>query len=251
MLAVPHLHFGQGQEIPADVGPFRLYTPLSQAALELIQQHQGQKRAEDMPLDGGIPLVKDGPGVQERLGGPEKLLHQQQAFVLHRHLRRGQLRVGAQDVLAVKAGLGLDRGLVDAHRALLHFQEPPITAVAHQAFGALAQLILKGLKHGLPVRRVLGGLLGVVADHITPALHPHLLDPEVVRHLLVAAGAAQHQVEGNGDRTANRRARGGWAGECSGGPAGRATEPGAWSRGRGPLAWGLGSGAESSQPRGR
>jgi len=126
--------------------------------------------------------VKSWPGVEERLGGPEKLLHQQQPLILHRHFGRGQIGVNAQDVFAVKAGLVLDRGLIDAHWAPLHLQEQPKTTVAHQAHGALVQLIRERRQHRLPVRRVLGGLLGIVADHVTPPLHPHLLDPEVVRH---------------------------------------------------------------------
>jgi hypothetical protein len=28
-----------------------------------------------MPFDGGIPLMEDGPGVNQRLGGAEELLH--------------------------------------------------------------------------------------------------------------------------------------------------------------------------------
>jgi len=63
---------------------------------------------------------------------------------LDRYLGGGQLRVGAQDVFPIEAGLGLDRGLIDAQRSLLHLQETLKTAVSHQALGALAQLILQG-----------------------------------------------------------------------------------------------------------
>jgi len=37
-----------------------------------------------MPFDGGIPLMEDGPGVNQRLGGAEELLHQVQALILLR-----------------------------------------------------------------------------------------------------------------------------------------------------------------------
>jgi PAS domain S-box-containing protein len=37
---VPHLYFGQSQEIPTDVGPFRLSPPLGQAPLELVRKRR-------------------------------------------------------------------------------------------------------------------------------------------------------------------------------------------------------------------
>jgi hypothetical protein len=44
VVTIPDFHFGQGQEIPADVGQFRLYTSLGQPALQL-QDHR-QERSE-------------------------------------------------------------------------------------------------------------------------------------------------------------------------------------------------------------
>jgi hypothetical protein len=125
LVTIPDFHFGQGQEIPAHVGPLKVPTSVSQPPLQLNQQDQGQKRAKHLAAYGGIPLVEDGPGVHHGLGGPEELLHQQQALVLHRHFGCGQLGVGAQDIFPVNAGLGLHLGLIEAHRLLIDLQEPP------------------------------------------------------------------------------------------------------------------------------
>jgi hypothetical protein len=143
-------------------------------------------------FDGGVPLIEDGPGVHQRFGGPEKLLHQQQSLVLNRDLGGRQVGVGAQDIFPVESGRSF--GLIEAHSVFSDLQEPPETLVVYQALGALVQLVFQRRDSSLPVGRVLGHLLGVVADYVTLPLNPDLLDPEVVRHLPIAAGAAQHKV---------------------------------------------------------
>ncbi len=92
LVTIPDFHFGQGQEIPAHAGPLKVPTSVSQPPLQLIKQDQGQKPAKHMTAYGGIPLVEDGPGVHHGLGGPEELLHQQQALVLHRPCGRTALQ---------------------------------------------------------------------------------------------------------------------------------------------------------------
>jgi len=64
-----HFDFHQGGKVPTDVGPLQLPTAPGQAALQFIQQHQGQKRTEDMPANRRISLMKDRPGLQQRFGG--------------------------------------------------------------------------------------------------------------------------------------------------------------------------------------
>ena len=60
-VTIPDFHFGQGQLIPAHVGPLKVPTPVSHPPLQLIQQDHGQKRAKHLAFDGGIPWVEDGP----------------------------------------------------------------------------------------------------------------------------------------------------------------------------------------------
>jgi hypothetical protein len=91
-----------------DVRPLEDVAGFFKMPLEFLTQYQGQKTAEDMPPDGIVALMEDGPRFQHELHIPEHPLHLPQFRVFEGHLRGGQIRVGAQDPLAVKAGFGFE-----------------------------------------------------------------------------------------------------------------------------------------------
>ena len=54
---------------------------IRKALIQLFAQHQGQKAAEHVTPDGLIPLVIDGPRLQNWLHRAEEVLHHPQFFI--------------------------------------------------------------------------------------------------------------------------------------------------------------------------
>jgi hypothetical protein len=109
-------------------------------------------------------VVEVRPGLRQRLGGPEELLHDQQALALQRHPRGRQrrvgARVGAQDELAIIARVGRGLGRVDRDRRRLDAQEAPEPA-AHQLAHHPPERVRQRHHDRGPVGGVLGGLVRV------------------------------------------------------------------------------------------
>jgi hypothetical protein len=56
-------------EVADDVGPFGVDAGGLQALVEGLAQDEGKERTEQMSGNGGVALVEDRPGVEDRLGG--------------------------------------------------------------------------------------------------------------------------------------------------------------------------------------
>src|SRR5512135_2811394 len=172
-------------------------------------QQQGEPAQLDVGADPVLPVVEHRPERERALhvlppalDGDELLVRGGQI------LWRERLVVGAQQPLAVQAGLPADRGLVDPQQPGLGAAQPRLAAQGpHQlvplalrpGIRALDQVLQVG---GQPLadQPVPLGLLGVVADGEPLgsfagilAGHPDLLDPQVPGDLVVAALPGQRR----------------------------------------------------------
>jgi hypothetical protein len=166
----------QGLEILLDVSPFETVTGLLQPAVQFLAEDQGQKTAKDMTPDGLIPLMEDGPGVQNRLHVPEDLLDLPELLVREGRLLRRQRGVCFEHPLPVVPRLFFDLRLIDGNGILLHVQVLPIALVSYKGYRIGFKLLLEGIDDRLPVRRVLAGLFFIQTDDVAAAIHHHFLD---------------------------------------------------------------------------
>ena len=122
----------EGLEVLLDVGPLETVTSLLQSAVQFLTENQGQETAEDVTPDGLISLMKDGPGIQNRLHVPEDLLHLPELLVLESYLLRRQRGVRFKNPLSVVPRFFLDLVLIDGNGIFLQFHVLPIAIVSHE-----------------------------------------------------------------------------------------------------------------------
>lgn len=96
--------------------------------LQLRFERQGDETAKDVPEDGFIALVVDGPGFQDRSGRTKTLLGGPQHLVDVGSGLRIVPRVGAQDPQPTVARFGFDLGLIDSEFGLI---DSELTVVLH------------------------------------------------------------------------------------------------------------------------
>jgi len=125
----------QSLEILFDVRPLKHVAGVVQAPFQFLAQDQSQEAAEHVAPDVLITLVEYRPGFWLRPDIPEDPFHLQQFLVLEGHLFGGKIRVGGQDLFAVKASLFFDLIRVDAGTVFGYLQVTPKALVADQAFG--------------------------------------------------------------------------------------------------------------------
>ena len=165
----------QGREVLLDVSPLEVMTSLLEPVVELLDQHQGQKAAKHVTPDGLVPLVEDGPRIEDALHVPEDLLNLPELLVLEGHLFGRESHIRPEHPLAVEPLLLLDLLLVDADRAPMDPQVRPVPLVADKGLRILPDLLRKRGEDGLPVCGILPCLPLVEADEVTMAVDRYLL----------------------------------------------------------------------------
>ena len=125
----------QGFEVLLDVRPLEVVARSFEAPVQLLFEDQREKAAKHMAADGLIALVKDRPGLDERLGVPKNVLHLPEFLVLEGYLFGFEPGVGGEHPFAVKTGIQFDFFLVDGKSALFTFEVAPEAAVSDKAAG--------------------------------------------------------------------------------------------------------------------
>jgi len=86
LATVFYRYFLQGLEILLNVEQLKTVAGFLQPAIQFLPNNHGQETAEDMTPDGLIPLMKDGPSIQNRLHVPEDMLDLPKLLILEGYL---------------------------------------------------------------------------------------------------------------------------------------------------------------------
>src|SRR5512139_17123 len=129
-------HRVQLRQIAHQIRPGNGELCLFHSPLEVDLEPQGQKTCSDMTNGCIISMVKDRTYLQSTLFVPECPFDTPEPLVGRRDLLGGKLCVGRQHELSIKPCILLDGLLINPNRALLHFDKPRKSSIAHQRFGS-------------------------------------------------------------------------------------------------------------------